>query len=82
MVVPDEIAERLTVDQAYEAAYRFVAQYYERERIVPFLLMLTAMKPVDDHYRTDDPASWRDWERCVRETLAGSAMPVLSPPRS
>jgi hypothetical protein len=81
MAVPDEIAERLTVEQAYEAVYRFVAQYYAREPIVPFALMLTAMEPVNDHYRTSDPASWADWERCVRETLAGVAMPALPPPR-
>ena len=31
---------RLTTEQAYESAYRFVAQYYKREPIVPFMLML------------------------------------------
>jgi hypothetical protein len=50
----------LTVEQAYEAAYRFVAQYYERERIVPLMLMLTAMTPTTDRERTNDPASWPD----------------------
>ena len=70
----------LSVAQAYESAYRFVAQYYERQRIVPFLLMLVAMRPEDDLYVTNDPASWEDWQRCVRQTLAGEAMPELSPP--
>jgi hypothetical protein len=78
----DEAEERLTAAQAYESAYRFVAQYYERERIVPFLLMLTAMEPVSDQYRTNDPASWADWERCIRDTLAGRPLPELSPPKS
>lgn len=64
---------QLTEAQAYEAAHRFVAQYYGRERIVPFVLMLTAMRPEGDHYVTNDPASWVDWRRCVAETLSGAA---------
>ncbi len=76
MSMPGET--RLTVGQAYEAAYRFVAQYYERERIVPLMLMLHAMRPVDDHYLTNDPASWSDWERCVQETLHGEPLPSPS----
>lgn len=70
----------MTAEQAYEAAYRFVAQYYERERIVPFMLMLTAMQPVADPLRTNDPASWSDWEKCVEETLGNQPLPELSPP--
>jgi hypothetical protein len=70
----------LSTHQAYEAAYRFVAQYYERERIVPLLLMLVAMEPKADHYLTNDPASWSDWEKCVELTLADAPLPVLSPP--
>ena len=61
----------LTSGQAYEAAYRFVAQYYGRQRIVPFLLMLVAMEPKGDLYRTNDPASWDDWMRC------GGGQPLL-----
>jgi hypothetical protein len=69
----------MTVDQAYEAAYRFVAQYYERERIEPFMLMLVAMRPRKDLYKTNDPASWSDWQQCVRLTLAGAPLPTPSP---
>jgi hypothetical protein len=65
----------LTTEQAYESAYRFVAQYYKREPIVPFMLMLVSMEPKPDHYRTNDPASWTDWEKCVRQTLAGASLP-------
>ena len=65
----------LTTEQAYEAAYRFVAQYYKREPIVPLMLMLVSMKPTVDEYRTSDPASWEDWEKCVSETLAGARLP-------
>jgi hypothetical protein len=70
----------LTPEQAYEAAYRFIWQYAEREPIEPFQLMLVAMEPVPDPYRTSDPASWSDWERCVSDTLAGSPLPIF--PRS
>jgi hypothetical protein len=54
----------LTADQASEAAYRFVTQYCEREPIVPLMLMLVAMEPQADQYRTNDPASWADWMKC------------------
>jgi len=66
----------LTERQAYEAAYRFVAQYHDRERIVPFMLMLVAMEPKADHYATNDPASWTDWQRCLQETLDGAPLPT------
>ncbi|CAN5581223.1 hypothetical protein BH11ACT8_BH11ACT8_23230 [soil metagenome] len=56
----------LTVSQAYEAAYRFVSQYFDRERSSEALQpMLVSMEPVDDHARTNDPASWQDWLGCV-----------------
>jgi hypothetical protein len=70
----------LTERQAYEAAYRFVAQYYDRERIAPFMLMLVAMEPQADQCATNDPASWADWQRCVRETLGGAPLPRLAKP--
>jgi|SRR5664279_1482453 hypothetical protein len=35
-----DVPNVLTPEQGYEATYRFVAQYYERERIVPLMLML------------------------------------------
>jgi len=55
---PDQAeAPSLTVEQAYEAAYRFVAQYYEREPIVPLMLMLTSMTATADRERTNDPAA-------------------------
>ena len=68
----------LTVEQAYEAAYRFVWQYYGREPSSQSLgLMVVAMEPVPDHARTGDPASWPDWQRCVAETLSGDPLPRL-----
>jgi hypothetical protein len=52
---------------------------YERERILPVMLMLTAMRPTSDRYKTNDPASWSDWEQCVRKTLSEIPFPELSP---
>jgi hypothetical protein len=57
-----------------------MAQYNERERIVPLLLMLVAMEPKADLYLTNDPTSRSDWEKCVDLTLADAPLPVLSPP--
>src|SRR5712692_10795448 len=65
----------LTVYQAYEAAYRFVARYCRREPVEPLMLMMVAMEPKGDHYVTDDPASWSDWQRCLQETLHGAPIP-------
>ena len=66
----------LTVEQAYEAAFRFVWQYYQRETSSESLmLMLVAMEPVSDYAKTSDPARWPDWERCVAETLSGEPRP-------
>jgi hypothetical protein len=68
----------LTEAQAYEAAFRFVFQYRDRERKPgpeSLDLMLVAMEPVADDARTSDPAAWSDWQRCVEETLRGDALP-------
>jgi hypothetical protein len=73
-----DVPNVLTPEQGYEAIYRFVAKYYERERIV--MLMLTSMRPTPDEYRTNDPAAWSDWERWVQETLAGTPLPEVSAP--
>jgi hypothetical protein len=79
----EEETRLLTVSQAYEAAYRFVAQYSSREQeSVSLSLMVVAMEPVTEHfllhdppYVTHDPASWFDWEQCVDETLTGAPLP-------
>jgi hypothetical protein len=40
------------------------------------------MTPTSDGYRISDRGAWSDWERCVRETIAGSPLPkVLAPDR-
>lgn len=69
---------QLTQAQAYEAAYRFVWQYMEREPdpgAVSLQEMLVALEPAADQYRTSDPASWEDWLECVRDTLDGVPLP-------
>jgi hypothetical protein len=69
----------LTITQAYEAAYRFVWQYAEREPESESLaLMLVAMQPTSDRAHTNDPASWEDWLRCVQQTLDGAPLPRFS----
>lgn len=69
---------QLTQAQAYEAAYRFVWQYNQREKTpdaASLELMVVAMEPSEDHYKTHDPASWADWLQCVRDTLDGVPLP-------
>lgn len=71
-------APTLTTEQAYEAAFRFVAQYFGREpESESLMLMLVAMEPVADDARTNDPASWPDWLKCVSDTLANEPLPRL-----
>ena len=72
----------LTVTEAYEAAYRFVSQYTDRERDSEALqLMLVSMRPVDDYAMTNDPASWEDWLKCVADAGKGPS-PRPGPPLS
>jgi hypothetical protein len=71
----------LTATQAYEAAFRFVFQYRERERQPgpeTLDLMLVHMEPVADHMRTSDPAAWSDWQQCVEQTLRGDPVPTFT----
>ena len=74
--VADDV--RLTQAEAYEAAYRFVWQYMDREPDpdgARLQEMLVALEPTGDRYRTNDPASWADWLKCVRDTLDGVPLP-------
>jgi hypothetical protein len=69
---------QLTQAQAYEACYRFVWQYMDREpdpEAVSLPLMIVALEPTVDQYMTNDPASWEDWLKCVRDTLDGVPLP-------
>jgi hypothetical protein len=75
-VADDDV--RLTEAQAYEAAYRFVWQYMDREPdpdVVSLQEMLVALEPTADESRSNDPASWADWLECVRQTMEGVPLP-------
>lgn len=76
----DEVGDTLTTAQAYEAAYRFVWQYMDREPDpdhVSLQEMLVAMHPQRDQAKTSDPASWADWLDCVRATVKGAPLPTF-----
>jgi len=78
MTQPDE--PLLTVDQAYCAAFHFIRQYYEREPIVPFLVLLQSMYPWTeggDPRLTSDPATWHDWMSSVQAALSAKELPTL-----
>lgn len=42
--MPEHDEPLLTLDEAYRATFHFINQYYQREPITPFLLMLVSMK--------------------------------------
>lgn len=69
----------LTLEEAYRAAYYFVLQYYGRERITPFMLMLSSMK-LEGKQQTSDPAHWNDWLASVQKALASPALPEPDAP--
>ncbi|MFS0699319.1 hypothetical protein AB6N24_05035 [Cellulomonas sp. 179-A 4D5 NHS] len=65
----------LSVEQAYEAAYRYLMQYLAREPESESLqLMAIAMQPTPP-YRSNDPASWDDFLDCVHQTRAREPLP-------
>jgi hypothetical protein len=64
----------LTLEEAYRAAYYFVMQYYGRERITPFMLMLSSMK-LEGKQQTSDPAHWNDWLASVEKALTSPDLP-------
>jgi hypothetical protein len=69
---------QLTQAQAYEAAYRLIWQYMEREPdpdAVSLQEMLVSLEPTNDPARASDPAAWSDWLGCVHDTLDGLPLP-------
>lgn len=84
--VTDDLPDRvlLTADEAFRATFRFIAQYYAREPITPFLLMLTSMTAWDggDQFSrsTSDPATWDDWMKSVEAAIADESVPEIPPP--
>lgn len=80
-VLPMSADDRdLSPAEAYEAAYRLVGQYAEREPSSEALqLLLVSMEPPDDEYRTNDPASWSDWLGCVADVGADASAALPGP---
>lgn len=69
--MPDD--RLLTLDEAYRATFHFIAQYYEREPIEPFVLMLSSMTswgPAGPLRKTSDPAAWGDWMNSVQRAIS------------
>jgi hypothetical protein len=68
----------LSPQQAQEVAYRFLARYYDHERIAPILRLLEAISG------TGPTATARAvcelWQVSVEETLGGAPLPELPPP--
>lgn len=70
----------LTQAQAYEATYRFIWKYMDREPdpdAVSLQEMLVSLEPADDQDVTNDPASWVDWLQCVQDTLDVAPIPLF-----
>lgn len=82
--MPDDDEPLLTLDEAYRATFHFISQYYEREPITPFLLMLVSMTrwtPGGDPRQTNDPATWHDWIASVRAARESDQLPDIRAPR-
>jgi hypothetical protein len=69
----------LSSRQAFEAIYRFVASYYDYERIAPILRLLSTISAT-----TEGPdcntETWATWLACVEQTLDAAPLPTLPPP--
>jgi hypothetical protein len=70
--------EVLSSDQAREAAYRFVARYYDHERVVPILLLVEAISSGEHPAPSESGRAM--WHDCVQATLDGAPLPDLPPP--
>jgi hypothetical protein len=71
--------ELLSARQAHEAAYRFVARYYDYERSASILRLLEAISSPGDHPNPEDE-TWVPWRQCIQETLDGAPLPELPSP--
>ncbi len=72
-----ETAE-LSRKQAHEVAYRFLARYYDFERIAPIRRLLEAISWQET--AADASAVDELWQVSVPETLSGEPLPDLPPP--
>jgi len=75
----DQNEPQLSLDEAYRAAFHFINQYYAREPITPFMLMLHSMG-LEGRRQTNDPATWDDWLASVEKALASPDLPTPGSP--
>jgi hypothetical protein len=68
----------LSPKQAHEVAYRFLARYYDYERVTPVLRLLEAISW--DGWAAKVSAASELWRASVEETLEGASLPELPPP--
>jgi hypothetical protein len=69
---------RLSPQEAHEVAYRFLARYYDYERIEPILRLLDAISwtgPASQEWAVREL-----WQVSIDETLDGAPLPELPPP--
>lgn len=67
----------LMIDEAYRAAWRFIAQYATGEPAEGarrFRFMLGNME-LEGHRQTTDPAQWHDWIASVNAARASTDLP-------
>jgi hypothetical protein len=69
----------ISEEQAREAAYRFVARYYDNERVAPIRRLLGALSLADDHPQASHDG-WATWQACIQETVDGAPLPVVPLP--
>jgi hypothetical protein len=72
-----ETAE-LSRKQAHEVAYRFLARYYDFERIAPIRRLLEAISW--QGAAAEASAVGELWQVSVQETLGGAPLPEIPPP--
>jgi hypothetical protein len=77
--VRKDLGDGLSAQQAGEAAYRFVARYYENERTSSILRLLEAMSWAGDQSDSSGDGLAM-WQVCVQEALAEAPLPALPPP--
>jgi len=62
--------ERISVNDAYRAMFRFLEAYFERTKADEVAVLLGSMNLADDG-KPMDPAMWQDWLVAVREAISG-----------
>jgi ribosomal protein L1 len=66
----------ITEQQAFEAMYAFLNEFYERTKSQEVGALLGSMSLLPDG-KTADPTVWSDWQRCVRQAKRGEVQSRL-----